>query len=178
MIMIWCYKHNSSRYSRPNLTHKVDKYHCSKSWAEKSDWLVGNYNDSLLVVRMCHRMCVCVCVVCVCLYSDFSKLAAKWVLICIIMAQHDNISKLIVSDLWLKALISSYSVMYSPWCPLRVAQSQAKTSLFTVSCFSPRQLRLYHQLASNTSETWNQGCQRLAAICPYTGQFSSSNWSW
>ena len=64
----------------------------------------------------------------------------------------DNISNLIVSDFWFKALFSSYSVICSPWRPLREIQSQAKTKLFTAGCFFTRQSRLCHRPGSNMSE--------------------------
>ena len=73
-------------------------------------------------------------------------------------AQRDNISNLIVSEFW---LFSSYSVICSPWWPLREIQSKGKNKLF--SCCSTRQSCLCHRPSSNMSE--NTKTRLLKASC-------------
>ena len=67
-------------------------------------------------------------------------------------AQCDNISNLTVSDFWFKALFSSYSMICSPRRPLQVIQSQVKSKLFRVGCFSTRKSCLCHRPGNNMSE--------------------------
>ena len=78
--------------------------------------------------------------------------------------QCNNISNLIFSDFWFKALFSSYSVICSPWCPLREIQSQAKIKLFTAGCFSTRQSHLGMGQAKTWVKTWKRGCRRLVCV--------------
>ena len=89
-------------------------------------------------------------------------------------AQRDNISNLIVSDFWFKALFSSYSVICSPWRPLWEIQSQANTKLSTADCFSTRQSHLCHRPGSNTSEKTKTRLSKASCYLPRS-LFSNGN---
>ena len=63
------------------------------------------------------------------------------------------------------------------WLPLWEIQSQAKTNLFTVGCFSTRQSHLCHGPGSNTSENTKKRLSKASCHLPTVAEtpFSSRN---
>ena len=55
-------------------------------------------------------------------------------------------------DFWFKALLSSYSVMCSPWRPLSAIKSPTKSKLTTTNYLSPWKLHLYYKIDYDPSE--------------------------
>ena len=55
-------------------------------------------------------------------------------------------------DFCFKALLSSYSVMCSPWRPLSVIESPVKSKLTTTNYLSPWKLHLYYKIDGDLSD--------------------------
>ena len=82
--------------------------------------------------------------------------------------QLDILSLLNWLDFCFKALLSSYSVMCSPWRPLPAIKSPAKSKLTTTNYISSWQLPLYYKIDGDPSEISRTSVSKLSSLGPGT----------
>ena len=76
--------------------------------------------------------------------------------------QYSNTAKLV--DVHFKALLSSYSMMCSPWWPFLAIESPVKSELPTTNHTSPWRLHLYCKIDSEPSEISRTGASKFCSL--------------
>ena len=114
--------------------------------------------------RVCLSVCLCVCVILQrAFFGNGKELSNES---CNATIQLDILPLLNWLDFCFKALLSSYSVMCSPWRPLSAIESPVKSKLTTTNYLSSWKLHLYYKIDGDPSEILRTSTSKHSSLGP------------